>query len=92
MANLNSRPPGTKLLLPEDYVTRLEDQVKEKDQKVEIWRKCISETVDFLEILRSHFDDFDKVLKHFNEAAEGVQFVVDADENIVYKLNESKES
>lgn len=91
MAERN-RPPGTELIIPEDYVSGLEDDIQEAQAKVQLWKKCLGHTTDFLEILRSHFDNFDKVMKEVNEMDSPIEFVVDADENIKYRINESQES
>lgn len=87
-----SRPPGTQVLISEDYLTDLEDNLKEAKKKVQVWKNCLDHTTDFLEILREHFDNFDKILKEVNEASNTIEFVVDADENIKYRINESQKS
>jgi len=92
MANDRQRPPGTQVLIDESYINDLESDVEEKNKKVQLWKACLDHTTDFLEILREHFDDFDKVLKEVNEASDRIEFVVDPDENIKYRVNESQES
>lgn len=92
MASNRQRPPGTQVLIDEGYINGLENDLEEANNKVELWKTCLDHTTDFLEILREHFDDFDKVLKEVNEASNTIEFVVDADENIKYRVNESQES
>lgn len=91
MANRN-RPPGTELIISEGYVKELEKDNEAKDEMVEVWKQCVSHTTDFLEILREHFDDFDKVLEHFNEASQDIKFIITPDEEIRYKIDETEES
>lgn len=84
----SNRPPNTQLLVSESYVKELEERVQEAEDRSAVWKECIEHTTDFLEILREHFDDFDKLLKKVNEVNERIEFVVDADENIKYRINE----
>lgn len=87
-----SRPPNTQLIIDENYVAELEESNEENTEMVERWKGYMKHVMDFLEILREHFDGFDKVLKHFNEADNGIDIVVTPEEEIRFKIDESQES
>lgn len=88
----SNRPPGTQLFIDEEYVTDLEESLEERNELVERWKTCLGGATDFLEIVYGHFEDFDKLAKHFNEADNGVEIVVTPDEEIKFRLNGSEES
>lgn len=90
MADRN-RPPGTQVLIDNDYIEGLEDDIEEANKQVAIWKNCLKHTTDFLEILREQFDGFDELMSKVNDASESIEFVVDADDNIKYRINESQE-
>lgn len=81
------RPVGTQLVISEGYVSELETQAEEKDKMVERWKKYLGHCIDLLEILRDRYDNFDKVLKNFNDTVEDVQIVVTPEETIKFKIN-----
>lgn len=89
MAN---RPPNTQLLINEEYISDLEETNEENSKMVERWKGYMKHVMDFLEILRAHFDDFDVVLEEFNEVNNGVDIVITPDEQIKFEINENQKS
>lgn len=86
------RPPNTQVLIDEQYLSELEEAYEENQEMVDRWKSYLGHVMDFLEVLREHYEEFDKVLKHFNEADNGIDLVVTPDEEIKFKLDENQKS
>lgn len=92
MEDTSQRPPNTQLFISEEYVADLEEREAQHKEKMETWKGYMQHVMDFLEILREHYGNFDKVLEHFNEADNGIDLVVAPDESIKFKPDENQES
>lgn len=92
MAKPEERPPGTQLIIDESYVQDIEQRDEQSKEMVQRWRNYMGHLMDFLEIIREHFDNFDQLREHFNEADNRVNLVIDTNDEIKFQPDENEES